>query len=162
MATGSTTPVCHNGEPPSPMPGKRPAFSTTACAATCLPKECVPTTKSFGEFSESVGLETRVHAFPGGLDESVGDRGSQLSGGERQRLVLARALLRRPSLLILDEATAALDAASEGALLERLKSLDPRPAALIVAHRESTLGHCDSVLAIQHGVVTGTGTRKSR
>ncbi len=109
-----------------------------------------------------VGLETRVHAFPGGLDESVGDRGSQLSGGERQRLVLARALLRRPSLLILDEATAALDAASEGALLERLKSLDPRPAALIVAHRKSTLGHCNSVLAIQHGVVTGTGTRKSR
>ena len=81
-----------------------------------------------------------------GLDERVGDRGSQLSGGERQRLVIARALLRQPSLLILDEATAALDPESEAALLDRLRALEPRPAALIVAHRESTLAHCDSVV----------------
>jgi ABC-type bacteriocin/lantibiotic exporter with double-glycine peptidase domain len=97
-----------------------------------------------------VGLETRVRAFAGGLDESVGDRGSQLSGGERQRLVLARALLRKPSLLILDEATAALDSDSEALLLERLRALDPRPAALVVAHRQSSLAYCDSILAIQH------------
>lgn len=101
---------------------------------------------------ETVGLAHRVRAFAGGLDESVGDRGSQLSGGERQRLVLARALLRRPSLLILDEATAALDPTSEAALLERLKAIEPRPAALIVAHRESTLSHCDRAILIQHGV----------
>jgi ATP-binding cassette subfamily C protein len=100
---------------------------------------------------ELAGLAERVRALPGGLDEPVGDRGSQLSGGERQRLVLARALLRRPSLLILDEATAALDATSEAALLDRLRSLDPRPAAIVVAHRDSTLGHCDSLVAIQHG-----------
>jgi ATP-binding cassette subfamily C protein len=102
---------------------------------------------------ETVGLAERVKALPGGLEESVGDRGSQLSGGERQRLVIARALLRDPSLLILDEATAALDAGSEGELLGRLRGLDPRPAALIVAHRDSTRAHCDSVLSIQHGVV---------
>src|SRR5207342_287708 len=102
---------------------------------------------------ETVGLGQRVRAFPGGLNESVGDRGSQLSGGERQRLVLARALLRRPSLLILDEATAALDPAAEAQLIERLKAITPRPAALIVAHRESTLSHCDSVITIQHGTM---------
>jgi ATP-binding cassette subfamily C protein len=99
---------------------------------------------------ELVDLAPRVRAFGRGLDESVGDRGSQMSGGERQRLVVARALLRNPSLLILDEATAALDAGGEAELLGRLRALDPRPAALVVAHRPSTLGHCDSVLSIQH------------
>jgi len=98
---------------------------------------------------ELVGLATRIRTLARGLDEEVGDRGSQLSGGERQRLVIARALLRRPTLLILDEATAALDADAERKLLERLRS-DPRPAALVVAHRESTLVHCDSVIAVQH------------
>jgi ATP-binding cassette subfamily C protein len=110
---------------------------------------------------EMVGLDGRIRAFPAGLDESVGDRGSHLSGGERQRLALARALLRRPSLLILDEATAALDPESEGKLLERLKAIEPRPAALIVAHRGSTLAHCDSVVEIQHGVVSAAETSVS-
>nr|NUR36507.1 ABC transporter ATP-binding protein [Sphingomonas sp.] len=106
---------------------------------------------------ETVGLGPRIRAFPAGLNENVGDRGSQISGGERQRLVIARALLRRPSLLILDEATAALDPDSEAELIARLKAMNPRPAAILVAHRESTLGHCDSVIAIQHGVVTAAG-----
>jgi ATP-binding cassette subfamily C protein len=99
---------------------------------------------------ELVGLADRVRSFSKGLDEHVGDRGSALSGGERQRLAIARALLRKPSLLILDEATSALDADSESALLDRLRALDPRPAVLIVAHRASTLAHCDSVVSIQH------------
>ena len=99
---------------------------------------------------ELAGLADRVRRFGNGLDERVGDRGSALSGGERQRLAIARALLRRPSLLILDEATSALDVGSESALLDRLRALDPRPAALIVAHRPSTLAHCDSVVTIQH------------
>ena len=97
----------------------------------------------------TVGLAERIRAFPSELDQDVGDRGSQLSGGERQRLILARALLRRPSLIILDEATAALDADSEGQLIERLKAIEPRPAALVVAHRQSTLNHCDSIVSTQ-------------
>jgi len=102
---------------------------------------------------EVAGLAERVRAFSSGLDEPVGDRGSQLSGGERQRLVIARALLRRPSLLILDEATAALDAQSEAHLIQHLRAMEPRPAALVIAHRESTLAHCDSRLTIQHDLV---------
>jgi ABC-type multidrug transport system fused ATPase/permease subunit len=97
-----------------------------------------------------VGLTARVRAFEAGLEEDVGDRGGHLSGGERQRLVLARALLRRPRLMILDEATAALDPEGERAVLERLRALEPRPAILLVAHRESSLAHCDSVLSIRH------------
>jgi len=97
---------------------------------------------------DRVRLADRVRAFPNGLNERVGDRGSSLSGGERQRLVIARALMRSPSLLLLDEATAALDAESEAALLERLQALTPRPAAMVVAHRPSTLAHCDSVVTI--------------
>ncbi|MFL6751830.1 MAG: ATP-binding cassette domain-containing protein [Sphingomicrobium sp.] len=97
-----------------------------------------------------VGLAARIKAFASGLDERVGDRGSALSGGERQRLVIARALLRRPSLLLLDEATAALDADGESALLQRLRDLSPRPAAVLVAHRASTLAHCESAIEIQH------------
>lgn len=105
------------------------------------------------ESLEQAGLAERVRAFPSGLDQRLGDRGSQLSGGERQRLVIARALLRRPTLLILDEATAALDEVSEAQLLERLRALDPRPAALLVAHRSSSLAHCDSIVSIRHGVL---------
>jgi ABC-type multidrug transport system fused ATPase/permease subunit len=71
--------------------------------------------------------------------------------------VIARALLRRSTLLILDEATAALDSEGEAELIGRLKAMKPRPAALVVAHRESTLSHCDSVIAIQHGVVKAAG-----
>ena len=99
---------------------------------------------------ELVGLDERVRAFTSGLDESVGDRGSQLSGGERQRLVLARGLLRSPSLVILDEATAALDAEGETQLLARLRTVDARPAALVIAHRPGTLAHCDSIVSVQH------------
>ena len=111
------------------------------------------------EVLATVGLVERVRALADGLDERVGDRGSRLSGGERQRLAIARALLRRPSLLILDEATAALDAESEAALLERLRGLDPRPAAILVAHRDSTLVHCDSVISIHHGIVDNRAIR---
>ena len=109
---------------------------------------------SLWQVLDSVGLAERVRAFPDGLNQSVGDRGSQLSGGERQRLVIARALLRRPSLLILDEATAALDADSEAELIGRVKATAPRTAALVVAHRDSTLSHCDSIVTLQHGVVS--------
>jgi ATP-binding cassette subfamily C protein len=97
---------------------------------------------------ETVGLGRRIAALPAGLDQRVGDRGSSLSGGERQRLALARALLRKPRLLILDEATSALDGPSEAQLIAALRALQPRPAALLVAHRDATLAACDRQVSI--------------
>jgi ATP-binding cassette subfamily C protein len=83
----------------------------------------------------------------------VGERCSLLSGGERQRLAIARALLRRPRLLVLDEATNAIDAASEAALLSRLSALDPRPTIVMVSHRAESLTVCDQVITIERGTM---------
>lgn len=106
-----------------------------------------------------VGLTERVKALPEQLDAEAGDRGSRLSGGERQRLAIARAALRAPSLLILDEATAALDSDSEARLFAGLRRLDPRPALLVVAHRPSTLEQCDRVVTLAAGRVDADSAR---
>ena len=71
-----------------------------------------------------------------------------MSGGERQRLLIARALVRQPRLLLLDEATAGLDVVSERALVERLRAARPKMAVLLVAHRAESLALCDRALAI--------------
>jgi ATP-binding cassette subfamily C protein len=75
----------------------------------------------------------------------------RLSGGERQRIALARALIRQPDLLILDEATNAIDVATEKAILGRLVSLQPRATIVIVAHRAETLAFCHRLLTFEHG-----------
>ncbi|MEI9899133.1 MAG: ATP-binding cassette domain-containing protein [Hyphomicrobium sp.] len=90
-----------------------------------------------------------------GLDTVVGERGTLLSGGERQRISLARALLRKPRLLVLDEAANAIDAPSEAALLDRLVALDPRPTILMISHREESLGWCERVIRVESGRVSG-------
>jgi len=97
------------------------------------------------------GAEEIVRRLPQGLDSPVGERGSALSGGERQRLAIARALLRDPRLLVLDEAANAIDAAGEAALLERLANLDPRPTIIMISHRAESLVRCDRVITVELG-----------
>ncbi len=92
-----------------------------------------------------------VRRMPAGLDTMVGERGARLSGGERQRLALARALLRRPALLILDEATNAIDLPTEATLLSRLAVLLPDATIVVVGHRPETLALCDRILTFAEG-----------
>ena len=102
-----------------------------------------------------------VHALPDGLDTMVGERGTVLSGGMRQRLALARALVRRPRLLVLDDATSSVDPTIEQAILAGLKDAgrEDRPATVvIVAHRRATIALADEVVFIADGRVVARGT----
>ena len=106
------------------------------------------------EFSASAEF---VRKLPSGLDTIIGDRGIKLSGGERQRLVLARAILRRPSILILDEATSALDTENESKIQQVLERLNGQMTVIVVAHRLSTIRNADQVVVLDQGKVIQQG-----
>ena len=99
-----------------------------------------------------------IRALPERLDTVVGERGQRLSGGERQRIALARALLRRPALLILDEATSALDHDNEQRIQQAINGLHGRITILIIAHRLSTIRDADQIVRLENGRVAGIGT----
>jgi len=97
------------------------------------------------------GADTLVRRMEFGLDTVVGERGTLVSGGERQRIALARAILRRPTLLVLDEATSAIDIPGERLIVDQLLNISPRPTIVMIAHRSESLGHCDRVLWLENG-----------
>ncbi|WP_369055640.1 ABC transporter ATP-binding protein [Kineococcus terrestris] len=101
--------------------------------------------------------EDFVAALPHGLDELVGERGSTLSGGQRQRLALARALVRRPRLLVLDDATSALDPAVERAVLDGLADSGAGTTVVVVAYRPATIALADEVVHLERGRVVDRG-----
>ena len=103
------------------------------------------------------GASALLARLPNGLDTKIGDRGTLLSGGERQRLALARALLRRPRLLVLDEATSALDPESERAIRQTIASLTPAVTVLTITHRLTTARQADHVVVLDHGAVVAEG-----
>jgi ATP-binding cassette, subfamily B, bacterial len=98
-----------------------------------------------------------VSALPDGLDTVVGDRGYRLSGGEKQRIALARLLLKAPSVVVLDEATAHLDSESEAAVQRALKTALAGRTSLVIAHRLSTIREADQILVIESGRVIERG-----
>lgn len=100
-----------------------------------------------------------VERMPGGLGAVVGERGVTLSGGQRQRLALARALLRRPRLLLLDDATSAVDARVERAILDGLRG-SVAATTMVVAHRVSTIALADRVMLLDGGRITAVGTHQ--
>lgn len=103
-------------------------------------------------------LDDLIRSLPDGLDTIVGERGYRLSGGERQRLTIARLLLARPRVVILDEATAHLDSTSEAAVQEALAEALEGRTALVIAHRLSTIRSADQILVIEDGRVVEQGT----
>jgi ATP-binding cassette subfamily C protein len=98
-----------------------------------------------------------VHDLPGGLDTVVGDRGTRLSGGERQRIALARALLREPSLLILDEATSSIDLENERRILEAISGLHGSVTIVMITHRLAAVAGVDATHVLEGGRVVAPG-----
>lgn len=107
---------------------------------------------------ELTGAREIVARLPLGLDTVVGERGTLMSGGERQRIAIARGLLRNPDLLILDEATNAIDIVGEAVLLGRLNALRPALTILTIAHRLETLRWCDTMIILADGKVRASGS----
>jgi ATP-binding cassette, subfamily B, bacterial PglK len=103
-------------------------------------------------------LEEFVAALPQGLDTVVGERGVRVSGGQRQRIAIARALYLGPSVLVFDEGTSALDNATEAQLMDAIHGLRGDRTVILIAHRLTTVRHCDRIVFLEAGQVTGLGT----
>jgi len=101
-----------------------------------------------------------ISQFPEGLEAIVGDRGIKLSGGQRQRIAIARAILKNPAILILDEATSSLDSQSEALVQEALEKLMQGRTSLVIAHRLSTIRNADRILVLQEGEIKESGTHE--
>ncbi|MES2172028.1 MAG: ABC transporter ATP-binding protein [Actinomycetota bacterium] len=101
---------------------------------------------------------TFIKALPRGYDTVVGERGLSLSGGQRQRIALARAILFDPRILILDDATSAIDASTEESIHEALRDVFGTRTVLLIAHRESTLHLADRILVMEHGRIVAEGS----
>ncbi|MDP1417464.1 ABC transporter ATP-binding protein [Peribacillus simplex] len=113
--------------------------------------------ESIWESLEFAAAADFVSRLPQGLDTLIGDRGVRLSGGERQRLVLARAILRKPAILVLDEATSALDTENEAKIQAAIERLKGTMTIIVIAHRLSTIRNADQVLVMDQGEIIQVG-----
>ncbi|CAH8618769.1 unnamed protein product [Schistosoma haematobium] len=102
-----------------------------------------------------------IERMPHGYDTQVGERGLKLSGGEKQRIAIARALLKKASILVYDEATSSLDSITEHTILQRLAEVTPGITSLVIAHRLSTIIDADEILVLRNGRVSERGTHSS-
>lgn len=121
-----------------------------------LPDEAIDETAVWAAV-EAAQLSTFVRTLPDGLDTVVGERGVRLSGGQRQRVGIARALYHNPSVLIMDEATAALDNQTEAGVMDAIQDLSGEKTIIMIAHRLSTVMECDRLYLMANGQVAAVG-----
>ena len=103
-------------------------------------------------------LDDFVRELPDGSDTVVGERGLKLSGGEKQRVTIARTILKKPAILVFDEATSSLDSESERSIMEALNKISRGYTSLIIAHRLSTIIHADKIVVMDHGEIVEQGS----
>jgi ATP-binding cassette subfamily B protein len=108
--------------------------------------------------AEIAGLAPDIEGFPDGLKTIVGERGITLSGGQKQRAAIARAVLRNPRILILDDALASVDTATEERILAELSSVMRGRTTILISHRVSTIRNADRIFVIEHGEVVAEGS----
>jgi subfamily B ATP-binding cassette protein MsbA len=116
--------------------------------------------EALGEAARAACALEFIEELPQGFDSVIGERGQRLSGGQRQRLAIARAILKNPPLLILDEATSSLDAESEALVQRALENLMANRTTVVIAHRLSTIRRADRIVVIDDGTVRETGTHE--
>ncbi|MFB6802313.1 ABC transporter ATP-binding protein [Peribacillus butanolivorans] len=112
------------------------------------------------ESAKAANAHDFIKAFPNGYDSQIGERGVKLSGGQKQRIAIARALLKNPQIIILDEATAALDTESEHLIQEALSRLLVNRTSIVIAHRLSTVQNADQIIVLEKGSVHEKGTHE--
>jgi ATP-binding cassette subfamily B protein len=108
--------------------------------------------------ADIAGLDSDVREFPEGFDTLVGERGITLSGGQKQRTAIARAVLRAPRILILDDALSSVDTYTEERILSQLRGVMRQRTSVIVSHRVSTLRHADLICVLDEGRIIERGT----
>lgn len=118
------------------------------------------TEEEIKEAARQANAYTFIDSFPDKFDTLVGERGIQLSGGQRQRIAIARAVLKNPAILVLDEATSSLDSESEQLVQEALDKLMVGRTCVVIAHRLATIRNADRIVVLQHGVVEESGTHQ--
>jgi ATP-binding cassette subfamily B protein len=99
--------------------------------------------------------------FPKGYETRVGERGVTLSGGQKQRVSIARAIIKKPSILIFDDSLSAVDTETEENILQNLKQLMTMRTTVIISHRVSSVKHCDEIIVLDKGVMIEKGTHQS-
>jgi ATP-binding cassette subfamily B protein AbcA/BmrA len=123
-----------------------------------LPSERKVSDEELWKVTEMAYAKDFIQSFPDGLNERIGERGTKLSGGQRQRINIARAFLRDPKILMMDEATASLDSQSEKVVSQALSKLMQGRTTFVIAHRLSTITDADKIVFIEKGQMTGIGT----
>lgn len=119
------------------------------------------TAEQIAEAAKIANAHDFISKKEGGYDSNIGDRGSKLSGGERQRLTIARAVLKNPPILILDEATSSLDTESERLVQDAINNMMQNRTSIVIAHRLSTIRHADEIIVLQKGKIVERGTHDS-